>query len=74
MEITVLILIIAGTYFFLKFFTVHRCPYCQSRYINRKKNMEVKSGYKVYVCSACGKVTERKNWQKRDYQPSYLCE
>lgn len=61
MEITVLILIIAGIYFFLKFFTVHRCPYCQSRYINRKKNMEVKSGYKVYVCSACGKVTERKN-------------
>ena len=61
MEITVLILIIAGTYFFLKFFTVHRCPYCQSRYIKKKKNMEVKSGYKVYVCSACGKVTERKN-------------
>ncbi|MDE7315166.1 MAG: hypothetical protein K2N11_05620 [Mucispirillum sp.] len=61
MEILVLILIIAGTYFFLKVFTVHRCPHCQSRYINRNKNMEVKSGYKVYVCSACGKVTERKN-------------
>ena len=57
----ILILIIAFTYFVLKVFTVHRCPYCQSRYINRNKNMEVKPGYKVYVCSACGKVTERKN-------------
>ncbi len=61
MEILVLILIIAGTYIFLRVFTVHRCPYCQSRYINRNKKIENKKGYKVYVCSACGKVTERKN-------------
>ena len=61
MEILVLILIIAGTYIFLRVFTVHRCSYCQSRYINRNKKIENKKGYKVYVCSACGKVTERKN-------------
>lgn len=61
MEIAVLVLIIAGTYIFLRVFTVHRCPHCQSRYINRNKNMEVRPGYKVYVCSACGKATERKN-------------
>lgn len=57
----ILILIIAFTYFVLKVFTVHRCPYCQSRYINRNKSMENKKGYKVYVCSACGKVYEKKD-------------
>ena len=61
MNIIVLILLIVGTYLFLKFFTVHRCPYCQSRYINRYKNMETDKNTKVYVCSACGQIYEKKN-------------
>ena len=61
MELAVLVFIIAVTYIVLKVFTVHRCPHCQSRYINRNKNMEVRPVYKVYVYSSCGKVTERKN-------------
>ncbi len=65
MNLLILFLLIAGTYLFLKFFTVHRCPYCQSRYINRNKEMEQNKNYTVYVCSACGKVYERKNLIKK---------
>lgn len=61
MNTIILILIIVGTYLFLKFFTVYRCPFCQSRYINRKKNMEEEKGYKIYQCSACGKILKKKN-------------
>lgn len=61
MELIILLILIIGTNLFLRFFTVHRCPHCQSRYINRKKEYETKKGYKVYACSACGKITEKKN-------------
>ena len=60
MEILIVIGLIIVVYITLKSFTVHRCPHCQSRYIQRVKNEETKPGYERYVCSACGKYTERK--------------
>lgn len=57
----ILLFIIIITYLILKIFTVYRCPYCQSRYINRRKDMETKKDYKVYICSACGKEYEKKD-------------
>lgn len=60
MEIVIILLLIIIVYFTLKIFTVHRCPHCQSRYIQRVKNEEGRPGYEKYVCSACGQFTERK--------------
>lgn len=64
-NLIILLIIIAATYMILKIFTLHRCPKCQSRYINRKRDEEKNDGFKKYVCSACGAEITRKKIFKR---------
>lgn len=58
-NIALFCLIVGGIFFFLKKFTVYRCPKCHSRHIVKIKDEESKSDKLSYLCQECGHIVKR---------------
>lgn len=52
-NIIILAILVAGVYFFLKKFTVYRCPKCRSRHIVPLKEENYTGTEKKYICREC---------------------
>lgn len=58
-NIAIFCLIVAGIFFFLKKFTVYRCPKCQSRHVVKVNDENAKQNEISYFCQECKHVVKK---------------